>query len=74
MDSNLVSEMDIGSASALLQEHCTLFTRKQVLPKVIWEECVALAQRSNKVPIGYNWMPQIQPLNCRFPLDDNHPI
>jgi len=27
---------------------------KQVLPEVIWEECVALAQLCNKVPIGYN--------------------
>jgi len=31
---------------------------KQVLHKVIWEECVALAQLRNKIPIGYNGMPK----------------
>jgi len=27
----------------------------------------------NKVPTGYNGMPQIHPKNCPFPFDDNHP-
>jgi len=31
------------------------------------------AQLRNKVPIGYNGMPQIHPENCPFPFDDNHP-
>ena len=42
-------------------------------PKVIWKECVALAQLCNKVPIGYKGTPQIHPKNCPFPLDDYHP-
>jgi len=29
-------------------------------------------QRRNKVPIGYNGTPQIQPTNCPFPFDDHH--
>ena len=32
------------------------------------------SQLRNKVPIGYNGMPQIHPKNCPFPFDDNHPI
>ena len=43
----------------------SLFTnpkhRKQVFPKVIWEERVALARLHNKVPSGYNGTPQIHP-------------
>ena len=34
---------------------------KQVLPKVIWEQRVALVQPCNKIHIGYNGMPQIHP-------------
>jgi len=45
---------------------------KQVLPKVIWEERVALAQLCNKVPIGYNGTPQILPENCPFTFNDYH--
>ena len=40
-------------------------------PRVIWEECIALAQLRNRVPIGYNGTPQIHPQNC--PFDDHHP-
>jgi len=36
-------------------------TTKQVLPKVIWEERVVLAQLPNKVANGYNGTPQIHP-------------
>jgi len=32
---------------------------EQVLPKVSWEERVALAQLRNEVPITYNGMPNI---------------
>ena len=32
--------------------HSTI--KKQVLPKIIWEERVALEQLRNKIPIGYN--------------------
>jgi len=45
---------------------------EQVPPKVIWEECVTLAQLCNIVPIGYNWMPQIYPQNCPFLFGDHH--
>jgi len=38
-----------------------------VQPKVIWEET------RRKVSISYNGMLQIQPPNCPFPFDDNHP-
>jgi len=31
------------------------------------------AKLCNKVPIGYNGMPQIHPQNCPFPFDDHHP-
>ena len=36
---------------------------KQVLPKIIWEECVTLTQLHNttKSHIGYNGVPQIHP-------------
>ena len=34
---------------------------KQVLPKVIWEERVALAQIHKEVPTGYSRMPQMYP-------------
>ena len=41
---------------------------KQVyLPKLIWEERVA-------VPIGYNGTPHICPEKCHFPFDYLHPI
>jgi len=42
-------------------------------PKVIWEERIALAQLCNKVPIGYNGMPQIHLQNYPFPFDNYHP-
>jgi len=41
-----------------LHNHKTTY-KQQVLPKVIWKECVALAQLCKKVPICYNGMPQI---------------
>jgi len=47
---------------------------KRVLPKVTWEECVALARLRKNVLTGYNWTPQIHPQNCPFPFDNNHPI
>jgi len=40
---------------------------KQVLSKVIWEECVALTQLQKNVPIGYNGMPKIHPQKYLFP-------
>jgi len=53
---------------------------KQVLPKIIWEERVALAQLRNKVPIGYNSTPKLPFLLRRSPLQStwihqslNHP-
>jgi len=41
--------------------------------KVIWEECEAVTQLWNEVPIGYNGILQIHPQNCPFPYDDNQP-
>ena len=32
--------------------------KKQVLPKVIWEERIAVSQLFNRVPIGYNGCPK----------------
>jgi len=46
---------------------------QQVLPKVIWEEPITLAQLCDKVPTCYNGMPHTYPQNCRFPFDDHHP-
>jgi len=52
--------------------------QQQVLLNVIWEEHVVLAQLCNKVPIGYNGMPQIQcktaPPLRRLPSQSNTPI
>jgi len=31
------------------------------------------SQLRNKIPIGYNGMPQLHPQNCPFPFGDNHP-
>ena len=45
---------------------------RQVLPRVIWEECVALAQLRKNVPIGYNRTPKIHPQNCPFPCSCMH--
>ena len=41
--------------------------------KVIWEECVALAQLRNEVPTGYNGTHQIHPKTA-IPFDNHHPI
>ena len=46
---------------------------EQVLPKVILEECVALAQLCNKVSIGYNGTPEIHHQNSPFPFVDHQP-
>ena len=40
---------------------------KQALPKVIWQEHVALTQLRYEVPNGYCWTPKIHPQNCPFP-------
>ena len=46
---------------------------KQLLPRVIWVEGVALVQLRNIVPIGYNGTPQTDsPQNCSFRFDDHH--
>jgi len=45
----------------------------QVLPKVIWEEHVALAQLCNQVLLLSIGCPN-SPQNCPFPFDDKHPI
>jgi len=47
-------------------------TAKQVLLKIMWEECVALTQLRKNVPTDYNRMPQIHPQNCPYPSDNNH--
>ena len=47
---------------------------KQAVPKVISEQRVALTQNCNRVPIGYDGTPQIQPQNCPFPFDDHYSI
>jgi len=44
---------------------------EQVLPKVILEDCYALAQLQKNVPIGYNGTPQIHPQKCPFSFDDD---
>ena len=46
----------------------------QVIPKVIWEERVALIQLCNKVPISYNGTPQVYPQNCPSPSKITTPI
>jgi len=48
-----------GQSVTLLLE--SVHAVSQVLPKVIWEECVALAQLRNKVSIDYNGTPNIYP-------------
>ena len=53
-ESGLNPHLIQGACSAGDAANC-----KQVLPKVIWEERVALAQLRNKVPIGYNGTLQI---------------
>jgi len=69
-----------GSLWASPLPHATkrwCFSKKnQVLPKIIREERVAVAQLRNKVPIGYNVTPQIYgiPQNCPFPSTITTPI
>jgi len=47
---------------------------KHVLPKVTWEERVALAQLRNTVPVGYNGTPQINPRTALSPSTTTTPI
>jgi len=59
------------------RKSCQILVRvrlKTSPPKVICEDRVALAQVRNKVPIGYNGTPHINPKNCSLPFDDHHPI
>jgi len=52
--------IQIHMKTALTQQ-LKLNIKKQVLPKVIWEERIALAQLCNKVPNGYNGTPKTAP-------------
>jgi len=50
------------------------FNDKQVLPKIIWDDHVTLAQLRSKVPTGYNKRPKFTPKTAPSPLMITAPI